>query len=27
VAAEVLVGLRTAFEHYVEGNEPAWRHS
>ena len=23
--AEVLVGLRTAFEHYSEGREQAWR--
>ncbi|NEE03595.1 hypothetical protein [Phytoactinopolyspora halotolerans] len=24
-SAEVLLGLVTAFEHYAEGREPAWR--
>ncbi|MDA8368703.1 MAG: hypothetical protein M0026_02400 [Nocardiopsaceae bacterium] len=24
-SAEVLIGLSTAFSHFEEGNEPAWR--
>ncbi len=23
--AEVLIGLKTAYDHYEQGNEPAWR--